>query len=311
MSGPSGDAPGPSEEALALARRLEALEEGPIRVRAAARALASIDPDRAALVVAELLRGTAPRSRLAAAAAAGALSGPGEDLSYAWLAGLYAFASERGLHEVASLLVRPPPRRAWEEPRDKADPRLAHLTLGHKKAFARSHRDPDLLARLAAEGEPVVVRELLRNPQITEDFVVRVAARRPCRPETLRCIGESRRWRTRPPVALALVRNPWAEPGLALKLVSGLGAADLREIARDGVLHPLVRAVAERLAARRAEPPAGMPSGAPVPAPAGAASPRPADRVSDARDVEPPEDEDGDEDDDGEIGHGGGPDGPG
>lgn len=251
MSRAAGGAPGPADEAVALARRLVALEEGAIRVRAAARALATGDPERSALVLAEVLRGTSDALRVAAAAVAQALAEPGEDLPYAWIADLYAAASERGLDEVTSLLVRPPPRRAFAEPRDRADPRLAHLTLGHKKAFARANRDPDLLARLAAEGEPAVVRELLRNPQVTEDFVVRVAARRPCRPETLRCIGEARRWRTQPAVALAVVRNPYTETALALRLVPSLGTGELREIARDGTLHPLVRALAERVASRR------------------------------------------------------------
>jgi hypothetical protein len=52
-------------------------------------------------------------------------------------------------------------------------------------------------------------------------------------------------------VALAIARNPYAEPAVALELVSGLGAAELRELSRDGTLHPLVRAVALRLAAQR------------------------------------------------------------
>jgi hypothetical protein len=152
---------------------------------------------------------------------------------------------------VAALLVAPGPQRAYEEPRDKADPRLAHLTLGHKKAMARAQRDPDLLARLAAEGDPVVVRELLRNAQLTEPFVVRIAARRPCRPETLRCIFEARRWRTHTAVALALARNPYVETELALRLLPGIGTADLRDLSRDGVLHPLLRAVAARIADER------------------------------------------------------------
>jgi hypothetical protein len=222
-----------------------------IRVRAGARALAAIEPGRAAAVVAALLHGASPEHRVAAAAVSRALGDPGEDLAYAWLAELYAAAVEGGLPEVAALLVAPAPRRAFAEPRDRADPRLAHLTLGHKKAAARTRRDPDLLARLAAEGEPGVVRELLRNPQLTEELVVRIAARRPCRPGSLRCIAEAPRWRTRPAVALAVVRNPYAEPALALELLPALGAAELRDLAADGVLHPLVRAVAARLADRR------------------------------------------------------------
>jgi hypothetical protein len=241
----------PESPPVVFARRLAALEEGPIRARAAARALAATDPSAAAALVSALVRGSAPPLRVAAAAVAHALGDPGGDIPYAWLAELYAAAAERGLTEVTALLVTPPPRRPWHEPRDKADPRLAALTLGHKKAFARAQRDPDLLARLAAEGEPSVVRELLRNPRLTEDFVVRIASRRPCRPGTLRCVFESRRWRTRSAVALAVARNPYADPAIALELLPGIGAQDLREISRDGTLHPLVRAVAARITARR------------------------------------------------------------
>jgi hypothetical protein len=246
----AGDDPGP--DALALARRLSALEEGPLRAGAAARHLAALEPARAVEVLAALVRAsTSPEARVAVAAAGQALAGGGGALPYAWLAGVYATAVERGVPEVAALLVAPPPRRAYEEPRDKADAHLAHLTLGHKKALARAQRDPDLLARLAAEGDPVVVRELLRNAQLTEPFVVRIASRRPCRPATLRCVYEERRWRTRGAVALALVRNPFVETELALKLLAGLATHDLRDVARDGVLHPLVRAVAARIAEGR------------------------------------------------------------
>jgi hypothetical protein len=243
--------PGP-EEALALARRLAALEEGGIRARAAARHLEALEPPHAVALVEALARASSSaEGRLALAAVGQALVGPENGLPYGWLADVYAEATERGATEVAALLVAPPPQRAYAEPRDKADARLAHLTLGHKKAMARAQRDPDLLARLAAEGDPVVVRELLRNAQLTEPFVVRIAARRPCRPGTLRCVFESRRWRTRPAVAIALARNPFIETELALKLLGGLRAADLHDLARDGVLHPLVRAVAARLAEAR------------------------------------------------------------
>jgi DNA-directed RNA polymerase subunit F len=251
LRGRAGGDPGPAGKARALARRLAALEEGAVRIRAAARALAALDAEEAAPVVAALVSSGGASLRVAGAAVARALGDPRDDLPYAWLADLYAAAAERGLEEVTALLVAPPPRRAYEEPRDKADPRLAHLTLGHKKALARAQRDPDLLARLAAEGDPTVVRELLRNAQLTEDFVVRIASRRPCRPETLRCVFESRRWRTRGAVALALVRNPYAETAVALELLSGLSATDLRDVSRDGTLHPLVRALAARLAGRR------------------------------------------------------------
>jgi hypothetical protein len=238
--------PAPSLDAAALVRRLAALEEGRIRARAAARALAAADPKAAAPVVATLARDREPAARVAMSAIAQALADPEPELPYAWRADLYGAALASGHAEVAALVLAPPPLRAWTPPRD-ADSRLAHLTLGHKKALARARRDPDLLARLGAEGDPTVVAELLRNPALTEPFVVRIAARRPCRPETLRCIFGSR-WRTRPAVARAVARNPYAEPEIAVKLAATLPRADLEELALDNAVHPLVRGVAERLA---------------------------------------------------------------
>jgi hypothetical protein len=235
-------------EARELARRLAALEEGAIRARAAGRALAALEPGRAAETIAALMAHGASGDAPGAIAAVGqALLDPLGGLGYDGLADLYAAATGLGLAQVTTLLLSPPPRRTWEEPFDKPDPRLAHLTLGHKKSLARVHRDPDLLARLAAEGEPVVVRELLRNPQLTEPFAVRIAARRPCRPGTLRCLYEERRWRTRPAVLLALVRNPYLETELALKILPTVAPAELLEIEKDGSLHALVRAMAQKL----------------------------------------------------------------
>ncbi len=238
-------------EAESLARRLAALEEGPIRARAAARGLARLPPDRAALIVGALMeRGESATAALAAVGQA--LLDDGAGLDYEWMAGLYAAATACDLPHVAALLLAPSPQRAFEEPRDKADPKLSHLTLGHKKVLARRRRDPDFLARLAAEGDPAVVRELLRNPLLTEPLAVRIAARRPVRPQTLRCLFEDRRWRTRPAVRTALARNPFVETELALRILPTLPARELSEIATDATLHPAVRATAERLAEERA-----------------------------------------------------------
>jgi len=239
-------------EARSLARRLAALEEGPIRARAAARALSALAPGAAASLVAAALQAAASGEPEPAAALAEALLAPAPELTYEALAGLYAAAVEAGQDAVRRLLLSAPPRLPWKEPRDRADARLAQLTLGHKKALARRPGDPDLLARLAAEGDPTVVRELLRNPRLTEELVVRIAARRPCRPETLRCLHDDRRWRTRPAVARAIAHNPYAEPALVAKLLPRLSPRELSEVAEDGALHAIVRALAGRLAPGRA-----------------------------------------------------------
>jgi hypothetical protein len=241
----------PGEMAKALARKLGAIEEGPARAGAAARALAALPAVDAVGVIAALAADGGAEARVAHTAIGQALVGPDAALLYDHLAEVYAVAAEDARLEVTSLLVSPPAAKAWVAPRDKADARLAHLTLGHKKTLARTHRDPDLLARLAAEGDPPVVKELLRNPLLTEDFAVRIASRRPMRPETLRLLAESRRWRTRTAVMLALVKNPFAEPAVALKLLPFLPTAELPALADDGALHPLLRATAARLAGRR------------------------------------------------------------
>ena len=251
MSRRPAAAAGAGEVALAFARRLVALDEGGARRGAAARLLGEMEPSLAALTIAALARGTNADHRVAIAAVGQALAEPASGLGYERTADIYAAAAERGLVEVTSLFVAPPAHRQWVPPRDKPDPRLARLTLGHKKTMARANRDPDLLARLAAEGEPTVVRELLRNAQLTEPFAVRIAARRPIRPETLRCFYESRRWRIRPAVVMAVVKNPYVETEVALKLLPFLGAGELEAIARDGAIHPMIRALAERLVRER------------------------------------------------------------
>lgn len=249
--GPGRPEAGAAEAARDLARRLAAFEEGPARAGAAARALASLAPPAAVRLIAALAGQVDGAARAAHAAVGQALVGPDAALLYEHLAEVYAVAASEELLEVTSLLVAPPAVREWTAPRDKADARLARLTLGHKKTLARTHRDPDLLARLAAEGDPPVVRELLRNPLLTEPFAVRIASRRPMRPETLRLLAESRRWRTRTAVMVALVRNPYAEPAVALKLLPFLPPGELADLAEDGALHPLLRATAGRLRRRR------------------------------------------------------------
>jgi hypothetical protein len=239
-------------EVLALVQRLLALEEGLVRSRAAARALDALGPERAALVLSVLVRrGGEEGASIAIGAIAQAFLDPTSGLPVEWHSELYVAAQRGGLQEVAGMLLSPPPHRAWEEPLDKADARLAHLSLGEKKTLARVRRDPDLLSRLAAEGEPSVVRELLRNPLLTEPFAVRIASRRPIRPGTLRCLFEDRRWRTRAAVRLALARNPYVDTGIALLLLPTLQARDLADIADDGALHPRVREQAGRLAEGR------------------------------------------------------------
>jgi hypothetical protein len=241
-----------SRRAEAFARRLCALPEGAMRAGAAARHLARMSAGESVLLLAALVSSGAEAWGTPAIAAIGqALRDPGSALGYDWRAATYAEAREQGLPHVASLFLSPGPRRAFVEPRDKADPVAAGLTLGHKKSFARLRRDPDLLARLAAEGDPSVIRELLRNPLVTETVAARIAARRPVRPEALRALHEDPRFRNRVAVRQALARNPYVETEIALHILPTLPARLVEEIAGDGTLHPAVRESARRILAER------------------------------------------------------------
>jgi hypothetical protein len=96
-----------------------------------------------------------------------------------------------------------------------------------------------------------VVRELLRNPLVTEAIAARIAARRPVRPEVLRALHEDPRFRTRVAVRRALARNPYVETEIALHILPTLPPGLVEEMSRDGTLHPAVREAARVLSEER------------------------------------------------------------
>ena len=119
-----------------------------------------------------------------------------------------------------------------------------HLT---DKQQARLTRDPDVLSRLATVSNPAVLRNVLLNPRLTEPLVVRIAARRPARPEPLVEIWKTPRWSVRHAVRRALVFNPYLPPEVGAKIVPLLNASDLRELVADTGLLPALRQQAARL----------------------------------------------------------------
>ena len=131
----------------------------------------------------------------------------------------------------------------------RADAKLFTSPLGVLKTRARLTRNPDELSRLAVASNASVIREVLKNPRLTEALVVRIAARRPARPEPLEEIWRSPRWNMQPAVRRALVFNPYLSPEVAVKIVPLLGLPDLKELATDRNVHLSVREMAGRLSA--------------------------------------------------------------
>lgn len=150
--------------------------------------------------------------------------------------------------DVEWLFTQGQPSREYDaDAAARADAKLFNMPLGYLKQQARLTKNPDELARLAVASNATVVREVLKNPRLTEAVVIRIAARRPARPEPLTEIWLSARWSQRPAVRRALVLNPYLPPEVGTKIVPLLSHADLTEVSEDSGLHVSLRQQAKTL----------------------------------------------------------------
>ena len=150
-------------------------------------------------------------------------------------------------------------RQPWRElahPEDPTDARVPDygkgrpLTLGERKALAR-RPDIDTVSRLAADPHPDVIRGLLENPRLTEDTVLRMAAKRPCRPDVLAQIARSPKWVHRARIRLALALNPDTSADVAIPILALLLRQELELVVEATHVSPVVRAVAAEHLERR------------------------------------------------------------
>lgn len=227
-----------------------------------ARTLRALAPEEAARLVGDVLA-LARAGDEAAGCVLGAVMAALEDaqLARGVTEALARLSPDALGAEVAALLASGPAWRTLDEDAAaRSDARNFTETLGHLKTKARTARDPDALARMAMASNPSVVRNLLLNPRLTEPLVVGLAARRPARGEPLVEVFRSR-WGQRRAVRRALVFNPYLPPEVGVKLVPLLLRTDWEEIAKDGALHPSVRAEARGLLAAGVEelPPQAAP----------------------------------------------------
>lgn len=157
-------------------------------------------------------------------------------------------AGERGLHLLAELLrVREAdlPSQALPVP-DFGGSRP--LTLGERKSLAR-RRDRGVIARVARDPHPLVVRILLGNPALTEADVVQIASRRPIDPQSLVQIVRAPRWAVRYRVRLAIIQNPACPLDVALLLLPHVTTPDLGTLEASPDLRPTILEVARQLGA--------------------------------------------------------------
>jgi hypothetical protein len=160
-------------------------------------------------------------------------------------------------HLALERLVRHPlamqPSREVPKPEEDRVPdygRGRPLTLGERKALARKPTR-ESTERLLRDPHPDVIRMLLVNPKVTEDDVLLLAARRPCRPDVLTQIARSPRWSHRPRIRIALVLNPDTPLDVAAPLVALLVRQELRLVATSTTVAPAVRALCNEHLERR------------------------------------------------------------
>ena len=124
------------------------------------------------------------------------------------------------------------------------------LTVGERRSLARA---PTRRAfdKLLSDPHPLVIRQLLENPRLTEDDVVRIAARRPARPEVALQLARSPRWLRRPRVRMALLLNPGSPPSVVMPLLAACRRGELVEIVHSADSNKVLRATAFELLARR------------------------------------------------------------
>ncbi len=152
----------------------------------------------------------------------------------------------------------PDAARAPEQPKGRAAIRNASgrpLTLGERKALAR-RPDRETMRRLLTDPHPDVIRRCLRNPRMTEDELIPLAARRPGRGEVLAEIALYS-WVHRPRVRLALALNPATPLEIAVRIAGLLMRPELEMVAESPRVPGPLRAVCLEHLARR--PPAPAP----------------------------------------------------
>lgn len=158
-----------------------------------------------------------------------------------------AYADERPA--IIALLRDPPPHQKLRRGQRPAPADLnmgREVTLGERRSLARK-RDRRVLERLLVAPDKMVVEQLLQNPGVLEQDVIQIASARPNQPDILLEIALNRRWFLRAQVRFTLAMNPYANTGLALKLLPTLDIHKLRQLKNATHIHPVLVDTAELL----------------------------------------------------------------
>ena len=240
---------------LEMERRVRAVAEHAMRRERLLGLLERLDPDRSYAVIEALLeRPGAPRPHLHdlrlvlhdVLRAGGATRPLPAPLCAAWR----QRARDAGDAFLERLLGANGAAEVMDDPNSALPRDVAELPLGVRRSLARG-MDLRVLEKLLLDPDPIVLDHLLRNPRLTEEHAVRIAARRPISEPALRAAADSARFGVRPRVRVAIARNPFCPTDLALRLLGTLPLPVLREMRADGALDARVLAQVRDEIARR------------------------------------------------------------
>ena len=124
------------------------------------------------------------------------------------------------------------------------------LTVGERRSLARRPNRRSF-EKLLLDPHPLVITQLLHNPRLVEDDVVRMVARRPARVDVLEAIARMPRWLSRQRVRLALLLNPGTQPSIAMPLLGACTRVELREVVTSTDTPLALRVTARELLQRR------------------------------------------------------------
>jgi hypothetical protein len=160
---------------------------------------------------------------------------------------VYTLARRKNYTEVLAFMkMVPPARQLGADEELEEDPVLLEMTLGTKRQKARM-RDRDLINRLCHEQDPLVIQNLLKNPVVTLQHVIKIASKRPTSAQILWVVYRDLKWINHYMVKKALINNPYTPTQISLSLLHFLLEQDLEEVSESMLLHPQVKQTAVEL----------------------------------------------------------------
>jgi hypothetical protein len=171
----------------------------------------------------------------------------GRHVGYEKMAQVYDLARRKEYTDIVRLMqVIPAARKLGEDEEMEEDTLLKEMTLGTKRQKARQ-RDRDMINRLCHEQDPVVIQNLLKNPSVTIQHVVRISSKRPTSAQVLWVVYRDQKWINHYVVKKTLISNPYTPTQISLSQLNFMLEQDLEEISENQMLHPLVREAAVEL----------------------------------------------------------------